>query len=489
MTSWNRLSTGLFIGGMSSLLATGCLSDDPNMDGVSSMDSGTTTADTGNGPGNATAATDNPATGVDSTAGETENGPSATTEADEVTIYDIQMGNVAEGTFVTLNDVVVVSPVAVQESKDGGLSGAVIVQDPMGGQFSAIYLFLFEEVVTGVTLQPGDTVTITGEYTEFFDFSEITVGSTDAISIGGPGTIPDPIAVSTADIVAGAADAESYESVPVCVTDATATDATNNFGDFHIDDGMAVANFFLFGTDDFLDVLPGTTFANLCGPVLYNFKEYKIAPREAADYDATLVDCQDAAPTVSIYDIQMGMVAEGDLVQIEDVVVTTPVNFAGEGFNVQDPMGGEFSGISVFMPNPDGFVPSPGDVVTLCGEYGEFFDQSQLNVAGGDATASGNGPVPAAEVVGSATISGGMTAEAYEGVLVEIEDAVVSTEANNFGEWEVDGSLLMDDSFFAIADWPTPAVGTVYTTLTGVLSYSFGNYKLAPRSPADIVPE
>ncbi len=489
MTSWNRWSTGLLVSGITSLLAGGCLSDDPS--GNASADSGTTAGDTESGPGNGPNATDNPPTSADSTMGETEAGPGPgiTTEADEVTIYDIQMGNVAEGTFVTLTDVVVASPVAVEMSEDGGLSGAVVIQDPQGGQFSAIYAFMFEEVVTGVPLSPGDRVTVTGEYSEFFDFSQITIGSVDSITVDGTVDVPDPINVSTADIVAGAADAESYESVPVCVAGVTASDSTNQFGDFHIDDNAAVTNFFLFGTDDFLDVLPGTTFTTLCGPLFFSFDEYKIAPREAADYDATLVDCQDAAPVVSIYDIQMGMVNEGDLVQVQDVVVTTPWNFSGDAFYVQDPLGGEFSGIQVFMPNPDGFVPSMGDVVTLCGEYVEFFDQSQLAVSGSDASAAGNGPVPAAEVVGSGTIGSGAGAEAWEGVLVQVEDAVVSTEANMFGEWEVDGVLLMDDSFFATADWPTPAVATVFTTLTGVLAYSFDNYKLAPRQASDIVAE
>lgn len=481
MTRWTRWPKGLLVCGATSLVSAGCLSDDPNMDGVMTMTEGTSdptvgdpTVDPTVGPGDGTL--DDTGTDDDPT----NTGPEPTGEPQGTTIYDIQMGSVAPG-LVTLENVVVVSPVQVED-------GAVFVQEAGGGPHSGIFVFLYADVVMGVPLSPGDVVTLTGEYDEFFDESQITVSSVDAITVTGPGEIPAPVEVAPADVVVGAATAESYEGVPVCLSNVTATDATNQFGDFHVDDDMAVTNLFLFGTPNFLDVLPGTAFARLCGPVRYTFEEYKIAPREPADFDATLVDCADAAPPATIYELQQGMVDPGSLVLVEDVVVTTPWDFGGDTYWVQDPAGGAFSGIAVYMPNAGAFVPSPGDVVTLCGEYDEFFDQSQLQMAGeGDVTAAGNGPVPAPEVLDAAELGANPPAEDWEGVLVRVENVQVTTAADMFGQWEVDGVLLTDDVFFEMAAWPNPAVGDMFGSLTGVLTYSFEEYKLAPRDAADIV--
>jgi predicted extracellular nuclease len=487
MTRWTQWPKGLLVCGATSLTAAGCLSDDPNMDGVTM----TGTSDpSGSGTGNEDPTVGPPVTTVDDTAtddGPTDDGPEPTGEPEGTTIYDIQMGSVAPG-LVTISDVVVVSPVELELGKmDEVTNGLAFVQEAEGGPYSGILIYLYTDVAMGVPLSPGDVVTITGEYDEYFDESQITITSVDGIVPGGMGTVPAPADVAPGDVVFGSADAEGYEGVPVCLANVTATDATNMFGDFHVDENMAVTNMFLFGTPDFLDVLPGTEFATLCGPIRFTFDEYKIAPRGAADYDATLVGCADAAPPATIYDVQQGMFTPGDLVLLQDVIVTTPFNFDGDGFFVQEAGGGEYSGISVYLPSAGGFVPSPGDVVTICGEYDEFFDQSQLEVASGaDVMVTGNGPAPAPDLVTSDEVGGGASAEAWEGVLVRIENATVTTEANMFGEWEVDGALLLDDLFFDMGSWPEPPVDTVYASITGVMTFSFENYKLAPRTEADL---
>ncbi|MEM9462718.1 MAG: hypothetical protein AAGF11_51735 [Myxococcota bacterium] len=401
----------------------------------------------------------------------TGNMPTATT------IYDIQMGLVAEGTTVTLEGVIVVSPVQNDSS-------AVIVQDPMGGPYSALYLYLFDEVLMGVPLAPGDELTITGEYSEFFDSSQLTIAGVADVQITGSAEIPAPLDVSAAEIVAGVDSAEQYEGVPVCLTDVTTTDATNQFGDFHVDDGAAVSNFFLFGTDDFLQVLPGTEFARLCGPLLYSFEEYKVAPRSGMDYDGSVLGCADAAPLTTISEVQQQMFAVGDLVRLEDVVVTTPWETDQEVFWAQDPAGGMYSGIAVYLPRAEGFAPVPGDVVSLCGSYEEFFEQSQIQLASAsDLVAGPSGPVPMPEPV---TADDAVT-EPWEGVLVRIDGPTVTTETDMFGEWTVDDVLRLTPEFFSMG-WPMPMVDETFTSLTGVVVFSFDNYKLAPRDMADIVP-
>lgn len=493
MTRWNRWPKGLLVCGATSLV-TGCLSEDPNMDGVVTMTEGTsdpTVGATSNDPTVGPPADSTvDSTASDSSPSEPDSGPQPTGEPEGTTIYDVQMGSVAPGTLVTIENVVVVSPVELElDMNDQVTNGLVFVQEADGGPYSGILLFLYSDVATGVPLAPGDVVTLTGEYDEFFEESQITITAIDGLAVSGTGTIPAPIDVAPTDVVVGADMAEAYEGVPVCLADVTAADATNMFGDFHVDASMGVTNMFLFDTPDFLDVLPGTAFASLCGPERYTFDEYKIAPRDAADYDATLVGCADAATPTTIYELQQGMVDLGALVLVQDVVVTTPWDFGGDNFWVQDAAGGPFSGIAVYMPSAGAFEPAMGDVVTLCGEYDEFFDQSQLQIAGeGDVTAAGTGPVPAPEVLSASDLGADPPAEDWEGVLVRVDGPSVTAAADMFGQWQIDDTLLLDDVFFATAAWPNPAVDDAYTSITGVLTYSFNAYKLAPRVEADFDP-
>lgn len=496
MTRWNRWPKGLLVHGALSLVAAGCPSDDPDTnadgsttEGTSDPTGGVTSTDTTVGPTDTTADTTAGTTAADSSSSESGTGPTTTGEPEGTTIYDVQMGRIAPG-LVTLEDVVVVSPVRLELDDMGQVThGLVFVQEADGGPYSGILLFLYADVATSVSLAPGDLVTVEGEYGEYFEESQITITSVDGLAIGGIGTIPAAIDVAPTDVVVGTDMAEAYEGVPVCLTDVTAADATNVFGDFHVDANMAVTNMFLFDTPDFLDVLPGTTFATLCGPERFTFDEYKLAPRDAADFDATLVGCADAAMPTTIYELQQGMLAPGALVLVEDVVVTTPWDFGGDTYWVQDPAGGAFSGISVYMPNPGAFVPTMGDVVTLCGEYDEFFDQSQLRIeTGDDVTSAGSGPVPAPAVLPASDLAIEPPAEDWEGVLVRVDGPTVTAPADMFGQWQIDDTLLLDDAFFATPAWPDPAVDDVYTAITGVMTYSFGEHKLAPRVDADFDP-
>ena len=80
---------------------------------------------------------------------------------------------------------------------------------------------------------------------------------------------------------------------------------------------------------------------------------------------------------------------------------------------------------------------------------------------------------------------GGAKAEDYEGCLVQIDGAKVTAPVVMYGEFEVDGALKVDDLFFVPNPGPKPAVDTTFTALVGQVTYSFDEFKLAPRSCAD----
>lgn len=79
--------------------------------------------------------------------------------------------------------------------------------------------------------------------------------------------------------------------------------------------------------------------------------------------------------------------------------------------------------------------------------------------------------------------SGVLADESYEGVLVTVNDSAVA-DTLTYGEWLIDdgsGAMRVDDA----ADYAyAPVIGDAID-VTGVVSYSFSNFKILPRDDAD----
>ena len=425
--------------------------------------------------------------------------------ASEVTIFDLQQSKVAPDTRVTVKDVVVTSPT------NFGTNGSAtfFIQDPMGGEYSGIQVYVYKDTAAALMMQgkvpkQGDKVTISGDYVEFQamgamtpeTLSEVNLGSPDDVVITGSATPPTPPVVNAADIATGGAKTENWEGVPVTVQDVDVTNPDLGFGEYEVTGGLRIDNFFLYyaATPD-----AGTTGLTLTGPLMFGFDNFKLAPRTCDDVVG--YDCSAPPDTtggtsggpmgsVTIFDIQKGTIPENTVVTVENAVVTSGLTFKKDGFFIQDPMGGEYSGIYVYVGmNPDALMPTPGDVVTVTGLYTEYYTMSQLSASqAGDVMVTGTAAELAPAVVAAADIAtGGPKAENYESVLVRVEGVTVATAADNFGEWTVDGGLHVDDLFFAAADWTKPNPGDTFASLTGPLNFSFDNTKISPRSAADLV--
>ena len=79
-----------------------------------------------------------------------------------------------------------------------------------------------------------------------------------------------------------------------------------------------------------------------------------------------------------------------------------------------------------------------------------------------------------------------LQAEAYEGMLVKINNAEIMS-IDEYGNWTVNdgsGSTLVDDYFFD-GDWPEVSAGDTFD-ITGVVEYSYNEYKILPRFFSDI---
>jgi predicted extracellular nuclease len=402
----------------------------------------------------------------------------------DTTIYAIQQGEVSEGSLVTVAGVIVTSPVNAK-------SGLVFVQEPDGGQYSGISLYMWSEVVSSKPLKPGDVVNVTGEYAEFFGMSQLVVKQAANLSVVGSDAVPAPAIVTPAEVARDNSAAEPWEGVLVRVENVSVAEPNDGFGQYLLTGGALVGNAFV---DPLPQVQVGGTFSSVTGPLHYSYSEFKIQPTGPSDLAG--YQSQVPAEATSIYAIQMGSFPINTVVKVENVVATSSFTWSSGSsatFFVQEPAGGPFSGIQVFVADKAGLTIAPGDQLTIVGNYDEFFDMSQLELEGAaGVTKTGTVAPLEPEVIADPTTiaTGGSAAEDYEGVLVRVENVTVVDEnpdaPMNFNEFAVTGNLRVDDLFFSMAQWTKPTLGTAFSSITGPLVYSFSNFKLAPRNPADL---
>jgi len=404
---------------------------------------------------------------------------------DGLDIYDIQQDGAGLDEFVTLSDKVVTMP----DCLDGGY-GYFAIQEPDGGEYSGLLVFTYEDVIVEVDVTPGQVVTIGGTVTEYYDMTELTLSSASDLEITGTATVPEPVALTAADLAEGTG--EPWESVLVELqSPQSVTEGVNQYGDWRVD-GIKVCS-----TCYMPDPEPtaGQAVDSLVGIVIYDYGEFCIAPRDAND-----VVLGEVGPveTVAVSDIQQGNVPAGP-VRLEDVVVTSPVSEAyssceWRGFYVQEQAGGPYSGIYIAFLDADlpGFSVNVGDVVNLEGSYEEFYDLSEIKLAAAeDYEVTGSAAPPDPIVIDACADDAEL--ETYESVLVQVVDAEVTDEnpdgATDYGEFEVDGCLRVDDMFMNDAcggstTSPEPPQGTVMT-ITGPMHYAYDNYKMEPRGQSD----
>jgi hypothetical protein len=174
--------------------------------------------------------------------------------------------------------------------------------------------------------------------------------------------------------------------------------------------------------------------------------------------------------------------AEGTLVSIEAVVVTAVQT--GGSFWVQAPAGGPYSGLFVRAERPQGV--SIGDVVDVVGTLSERFGLTNVVLESVAVVGFVDPPEPAVVLVDD--LAQAVTAELWESVLVRVEDVTVTRSnpdfPDDYGEFLLEDVLRVDDWLYLIE--PDPAFGDAFTSITGVLNYSFGNFKLEPRFAQDV---
>ena len=195
---------------------------------------------------------------------------------------------------------------------------------------------------------------------------------------------------------------------------------------------------------------------------------------EAADYDDG--SCLEVT-TTAIAAIQEGQLTDS---YTGTTVVTNGVvtGVFGSLVSLQDGQGA-YSGIWMYGPNVPVVV---GDDIEVTGTVAEYFGLTQLTGVSVVINAQG-ADLPTPELLSTATAA---SDEQWEGVLVQVTGDV-STESLGFGEWGLDdtsGECVIDDRGYDAIGTGNVLAGSTWQ-VTGPLDYSYGAFKIQPRSEAD----
>ena len=217
-------------------------------------------------------------------------------------------------------------------------------------------------------------------------------------------------------------------------------------------------------------------------------------PGNNADSGGSTDDTGDStveAELTTIHDLQSGAVEVDSWITVEDVTVTGVVD--DYGLFVQEAGDPEHAGIWVYA-GTGASAFAVGDAVDVTGWYEEYAGAdakepwpdtlSEINVgehAGTSSIAAGEAAATLEPVVLSAATF--QDVELYEGVLATVEDITVTEGDLGFDEWGADQLVVS-----AIAYDSGPVyTGDTFASVTGVVHYGYGSYKLVPRSEADLV--
>jgi hypothetical protein len=199
------------------------------------------------------------------------------------------------------------------------------------------------------------------------------------------------------------------------------------------------------------------------------------------DTDAAVYPGSATCTWATVADIQTGVVAAGDVVTVVGWVMHDTLT---TGFHLAD-ASGAYSGIWVYTNSS---TMLEGDEVVLFGEVAEYYDLTELIVSAPstDITLLASGAaIPSATVVPTADLADPAIAETYEGVLVTVESVEVEDSDLGNNEWSVDDGVIIDDLLYETE--VDLAEGGSFTSITGLLYYSYGDYKILPRYAADLV--
>ena len=193
----------------------------------------------------------------------------------------------------------------------------------------------------------------------------------------------------------------------------------------------------------------------------------------------------------TIYDVQYSTAGDSSdnwdkALNVRGIVTAAPGLLSDYYFFIQDMSGDPWTGVKVY-DRTGTVAASEGDEVVVCGDVWEYYGETELAMhcpSTYSVLSSGN-DLPYVQAVSPGVID---SQEQYEGMLMQVVRVKVTSEDVGHGEWRVgdydtpsDTCRIDDDAEYTY----TPTLDDVLV-VTGVVSYTYGNYKLEPRYDADI---
>ena len=389
---------------------------------------------------------------------------------------------------VSVSDAVVTSP---RFEVSAGLHG-YYVWDNDQAPYSGILMTVSADENTNFSL--GDTLSLSGELQDAWCNTQLKV-SENGWELTGTSDLAAPAPVS--DEVT---DFEPYEGMLVSFSDIL-VQADAGGGRYTLENDVEVDHDF----DFFLSMEVGKRY-NVTGQIKYGYGLYKVMPRSEEDLVAldggeTVDPDPEPEPEpeemTTISAIQQGSESvdcteSGKIVTIDESVTLEGVVTVGS-FEVHETLNAYvlsdgttdlYSSIVFVVEKSSDEGWAVGQELKVTGSYLEFYCLSELNVT-------------SVEVIGSSTESVAPlsvddfadNAEAYEGMLVTVTNASVTSVDNweSYGEIETDAGFLIDDWITGKEVLSAPDVAQVYCSVTGIATFSFGTYRINPRSADDLV--
>lgn len=425
----------------------------------------------------------------------------------DTTIYEIQYTEDpgVDGTYP--------SPMVGEEVTTQGIVTAffyaggyryTFIQDGLG-EWNGLMLFRPDGYVN-----VGDLLQVTGTVSEYNGLTQIAYG--DVAVLGTDQDLPPSVALPTGDV-----SQEPWESVLVRVEKATVVQEMNYYGEWLVDDGSGPVMVDDLGYYDYEPAL-GDLLGLVQGPLYYSYGDFKIEPRN--NYDITMF-----VPICEIQGSDQESPYEYQVVTTEGVV--TLVNKYGSDMWIQDEDcdGDPATSDGIWVDDRDrlGTAPEVGDRILVTAQVREsqYYPElpvTQLNnphynpltiISSGNPLPT---PVMLMDLPNEVIAEGIAFWESLEGMLVSIDNGFVVGPTNAYGEvvvvTETDADPDLGSGYYAQAKqiliqdlgdnmvdynperimiddssiWDPIVVipGDRVRTLTGVLDYTYGNYKIQP---------
>ncbi len=205
-----------------------------------------------------------------------------------------------------------------------------------------------------------------------------------------------------------------------------------------------------------------------------------------------------SAQIIPIHEIQSNRDSTGASTYAGQVVTTTGIVTAvglthPRVFFIEEEGGGPWSGVMAFFRYDTSVVTvNPGDSVVITGDVYEYYGNTEIRIAStADIQILASGlPIPGPDVLPASKLDDNTadpdTLEAYEGVLVTVENAFVTDSMDNHGRF-----TITDGTGYAKArqgnSHYSPVVGDMIT-ITGCVNVYYGAHCINPRSDEDVIP-